>query len=76
MGVEAFFYGYDETWFKSHYSGVMTVNTLVNTHILSNNGCIEPQFASHIQEIDTFMLMIRRSHLQATIAKRYPQRTN
>ena len=53
MGTEAFFYGYDETWFRIHQPGLVTIDVLEHASIVSEEGRVQPGFAPYIQEIDT-----------------------
>jgi hypothetical protein len=56
MGVSAYFYAYDEIWFRDNYREAVTIDMLEKTQILSTeDGDVAPQFAHRICEIDTYM---------------------
>jgi hypothetical protein len=55
MGVEAFFYGYDEDWFAVHQPVSVDLERLLNAGILERDGAVAPGYSAVIRSIDSVM---------------------
>lgn len=55
MGVEAFFYSYDEAWFSSRHVGPLDIDVLMECGAVDRESEVTPPFRARLEAIDTFM---------------------
>ncbi|HYF63645.1 MAG TPA: hypothetical protein VD886_12575 [Herpetosiphonaceae bacterium] len=53
MGVEAFFYAYDEAWFAGRRFGPVTVDTLLAARVIAMDGSVAPAYAERIRALES-----------------------
>lgn len=55
MGVEAFFYAYDEDWFSGHHPQAATIDALLQAGIIAQDGSVVPAYAGRIRQVESLI---------------------